>query len=136
MLKSFRPEEILWSYNDQFNENYEQVNQYDLIRVLRSIGILENTIENNDWVKTEDSYMLTVDVPGYSFENIDIKLKDNHLCIASSSKPFIEHWCGPLPKDTNPGTLKATCKHGRLTITVNMLETIGTRMISVPVTGE
>ena len=109
-----------------------------------------SAVPNTDVQETQKSYILTMDLPGLSQDDVEISLKDNILTIESAKAKEEEKekeekitWLlhervrsefkrtFTMPRDINPEAISATFKNGVLTITVDRKADCAERKISI-----
>ena len=108
-----------------------------------------SAVPNTDVQETQKSYIITMDLPGLSQDDVEISLKDNLLTIESAKdkkeKKVEEktNWLlhervraefkrtFTMPRDINPEAISATFKNGVLTITVDRKADCAERKISI-----
>jgi len=93
-------------------------------------------VKNNYWFdETKDSYVLTVELPGYKKENLDVTVDNGKLTICAkreSTKVKASYkQCYSLPKDADLLKVTADLKDGLLTVTIDKNEEQKPRQIEV-----
>jgi HSP20 family molecular chaperone IbpA len=79
----------------------------------------ENAITYTRKVKDNgDSYSLTIDIPGFEKEEIDIGVVDNVLNLNAKSPNDSKVFAFYIPKDINKDAIGAFLKNGQLLITL------------------
>lgn len=100
-----------------------------------------------DIEEDEKSYVLKVEIPGMSQNDVTVEIKENVMTISgekkfeseSKAKRRIERYYGAfsrsfvLPDDANPKNAEATCKDGVLTITVPKVESKESKAIRLDI---
>jgi len=67
-------------------------------------------------VEKDGSYKLTLEVPGFSRENVKLSIKENALNIELKQEQKQRKVTYRLGKDVDQNKIKATCKDGILTV--------------------
>lgn len=102
---------------------------------------------DTDMSETEDAYILTIDLPGLSKDDVDVSYQDNRLTISGERKKeteeegedFLrrERYLGKfsraftMPADVKEDKIKATFKNGVLTVDIPKAEVKKPKKVSI-----
>jgi HSP20 family protein len=112
-------------------------------------GVSGTITPNVEMMENDKSYHLSVEVPGMRESDLNISLKDNQLFIEGSRKAPSEakaeeffstefaygdiYRIVGLANEVNPNTVKATCRDGILTVTLDKLEPSSHKAKKIPI---
>ncbi|MBV9836739.1 MAG: Hsp20/alpha crystallin family protein [Solirubrobacterales bacterium] len=117
-----------------------------------SAGSLRRWIPAMDLVETDEDFVLRVDLPGLSEQDVNIELEDNVLTVSGERKAEheerkegyyrVERASGAfarsltLPDGVDPAAVRATFDRGVLEVRVPKPEERKPRMVAISVTGQ
>ena len=81
--------------------------------------------------ETEDSILITTDLPGVKLEDIQIAAENNVLSVRAERKGRSYSYAWSLPKTVNAEVIEAEYEDGVLTLNLPKLETAKLRQIPV-----
>jgi HSP20 family molecular chaperone IbpA len=96
------------------NESIRQMNSF--IDSFKTNKVFSNSY----WKSENDSFVLTIDIPGYKKSEINVSIVDHLLRVHCNNEKRSKHtYRYSLPSNADPDTLHASLENGVLTITIN-----------------
>jgi HSP20 family protein len=111
---------------DLFNVFFKDINYYNKLD-------LKTLIKDNN-----DNYKLTIEIPGFNDDEINIEVKNRKLRITAEHKNDNENYFSSkvdrewsLPPSVNEDEITASLKNGILTVTIPKKETTDSKTIKI-----